>query len=114
MQFISILPTIIMSSPKGKQIRFSLAKKIEMLDLVKKGKARTEICREYGLAPSTLQNFLRDEKKVREEFEKNRDSKRQMIRKSPHHDLEQALVKWACSSSGQVDMNDPRMRDCYQ
>ena len=52
-----------------------------------------EICREYGLSP-TMQNFLRDEKKVREEFEKNRDSKRQMIRKLPHYDLEQALIKW--------------------
>ena len=38
--------------------------------------------------------FLRDEKKVCEEFEKNRDSKRQMIRKSPHYNLEQALIKW--------------------
>ena len=33
------------------------------------------------------ENFLRDEKKVCEEFEKNRDSKRQ-IRKSPHYDLD--------------------------
>ncbi len=39
-------------------------------------------------------NFSRDEKKVREEFEKNRDSKRQMIRKLPHYDLEQELIKW--------------------
>ena len=44
--------------------RFSIAKKVEILDLVKKGKSRLEICKKFGLAPSTLQTFLRDEKKV--------------------------------------------------
>ena len=38
--------------------------------------------------------FLRDEKKALEEFEKSRDSKRKIIRKSPHYDLEQVLIKW--------------------
>ena len=40
------------TSPKSKRIQFSLAK--ILLDLVKNGKARTEIFREYRLAPSNI------------------------------------------------------------
>ena len=58
-----------MNSFKGESTRFSNAKKVEIVDLVKKGKSRMEICKKFVLAPSTLQTFLRDEKKV--EFENN-------------------------------------------
>ena len=61
----------IKNSLKG--TRFSIAKKVEILDLVKKGKSTAEICKKFGLAPSTLLTFLRDEKKVK--FENNHDSK---------------------------------------
>ena len=83
-----------MNSPKKTRIRFPLAKKIEMLDLAKQGKPRPEICKSYGISPSTLQNFIREEAKLRSEFEKNKNSKRCMIRNSPHYNLEQSIVKW--------------------
>ena len=83
-----------MNSPKKTRIRFPLAKKIEMLDLAKQGKPRPEICEAYGISPSTLQNFIREETKLRSDFGKNGNSKRFMIRDSPHHNLEQSLVKW--------------------
>ena len=38
-----------MNSLKSKRIGFSIAKKIELLDLVKTGKARSTICKENGL-----------------------------------------------------------------
>ena len=65
-----------------------------MLDLAKQGKPRPEICKSYGISPSTLQNFIREEAKLRSEFEKNRNSKRCLIRNSPHYNLEQSIVKW--------------------
>ena len=102
----------IMNSPKGKRTRFSIAKKVEILDLVKKGKSRVEICKEFGLAPSTLSTFLRDEKKVREEFENNRDSKRNAIRVSPHNELEQNLVKWVhIMRENKVSLSGPMVQE---
>ena len=79
---------------KQTRFRFSIAQKIELLDLVKEGKPRTEICRTYNIPTSTLHQFLKDEVRIREEFEKNRDPNRSMIRNSPFHHLEKALVQW--------------------
>ena len=90
----NLLKHATMNSPKKTRIRFPLAKKIEMLDLAKQGKPRPEICKSYGISPSTLQNFIREEAKLRSEFEKNKNSKRCMIRNSPHYNLEQSIVKW--------------------
>ena len=83
-----------MTSPKNKRIRFSIAKKVEILDLVRKGNPRTDICRTYAIASSTLFDFIKNEKKIRDEFESNRDSNRRLIRASPFQELEQAVVKW--------------------
>ena len=76
------------------RFRFSIAQKVELLDLMKKGTPRTEICRTYNIPSSTLHQFLKDEARIRDEFEKNRDPNRQMIRQSPFHELEQALMQW--------------------
>ena len=72
------------------RFRFSIAQKVELLDLVRQGTPRTEICRTYNIPSSTLHQFLKDEARIRDEFEKNRDPNRQMIRQSPFHNLEQA------------------------
>ena len=45
-----------MNSLKG--TRFSIAKKVEILDLVKKGKSRVEICKKFGLAHNELEQNL--------------------------------------------------------
>ena len=47
-----------MSTPKGKT-RFTIAKKIELIDLVKKGKSRKEVCLIYGIAPSSLETIVK-------------------------------------------------------
>ena len=52
-----------MNSLKSKSTRYSIAKNVKILDLVKKVKSRVEICKKYGLAPSTLQTFLMMRKK---------------------------------------------------
>ena len=83
-----------MESPKMKRTRFSIAKKVEILDLVKAGKPRTDICREFKIAPSTLYTFLKDEGKLRKEFESNKNANRTLIRNSPFHDMEQGLIQW--------------------
>ena len=83
-----------MSSPKTKRTRFSIAKKVELLNLLKKGKGRKEVCQLYSVSPSTLFTFVKDELKIREEFENNRDPNRKVIKKSPFHELELSLTKW--------------------
>ena len=83
-----------MNSPKNTRVRLSLAKKVEFLDQLKEGKSRTEICRLHGIASSTLHNIVKEETKLRLEFEKNGSSKRLSIRSSPHMKLEQSLIKW--------------------
>ena len=101
-----------MTSTKATRVRFSIAKKIELLDLVKKGKSRPVLCKENGIAPSTLQNFLRDEKKLRAEFENNWDTKRQKVSLSPHHELEQKLVKWVHVMRNQkISLNGPLVQE---
>ena len=60
-----------MNAPKATRVRFLIAKKVELLDLFRKGRSRTDICRDYGIASSTLFNFIKDESKIRGEFEKN-------------------------------------------
>ena len=42
---------------------------------------------------ATLHTFFKLERKIRGEFDLNRDTTRQMIRDSPYHELEQSLVK---------------------
>ncbi len=49
-----------MNSTKSTRTRFTIAKKIEVLDLVKD---------EFSLASSTLFQFIKNEKKIRDEFE---------------------------------------------
>ena len=62
-----------MNSGKTKRTRFAIAKKIEILDLVKSGTIpRTEICKNYKIASSTLHTFLKFERKIRKEFDLNK------------------------------------------
>ena len=83
-----------MTSPKSTRVHLTIAKKVEILDLIQAGKKKKEVCLLHNLAPSTLSTILKHESKLRDEFDKNRDSSRLLIRKSPHSDMEQHLVKW--------------------
>ncbi len=55
----------IMNSAKSTRTRFTIAKKIVVLDRVKDGKVRSKICRNFSLASSTLFQFIKDVKKIR-------------------------------------------------
>ena len=64
-----------MSAPKVTRIRLTIAKKMEILDLVRKEKAKKEICHIIGIAPSSLSTLIKNE------FEKNHNSSRLMLKK---------------------------------
>ena len=81
-----------MTTPK--RVHLSIEKKIEILDLLNKTKSRKDVCRLYNLAPSSLQTYMRNEARIREEFDKKRDSSRSVPRKSPQDSLEQKLIQW--------------------
>ena len=53
-----------MNSPKSTRAHLSITKKIEILDLVQKGKKKEEVCLLYNLAPSTLSTILKNENKA--------------------------------------------------
>ena len=57
-----------MNSPKSNRVRLSVAKKVEVLELVKQGKMKKEVCLLYGLASSLLSMIIKKEKKIRDEF----------------------------------------------
>ena len=101
-----------MNTPKKTRTRFALSKKVEMLDLFRGGKSRNEICQSYGILPSTFQNFLREETRLRAEFEKNRDSKCFTIRNLPQNELEQALIEWICIAREQkIALSGPMVQE---
>ena len=78
-----------MNSPKATRVHLSIAKKIEVLDFVKKTKFKKEVCLRYNLAPSTLSTLMKN-KKLRDEFYKNNST----LKRPRHVDLEAFLVKW--------------------
>ena len=53
-----------MSNPKASRTRLPLSKKIEIIDLIEKGKERKEVCHTYGLALSSLGQLLKDKLKI--------------------------------------------------
>lgn len=59
-----------MSRPKTKQTRvhMTIAKKLEILDHVRKCATKTEVCQRYNIPPSTLSTIIRQEAKLREEL----------------------------------------------
>ena len=62
-----------MSARKAICVHLTIAKKIEILDLLRKGKSKKEVCLQYKLASSSLSTILRDKNKLREEYEENKD-----------------------------------------
>ena len=69
-----------MNLSKSTRVCLTLAKKIKLLDKIKEGKSRPELCRLYKIAPTTLHSFIKEEAKLRTEFEKNGNSKREIRR----------------------------------
>ena len=78
---------------KSTRFRLTIAQKVELLDLFREGKTRSELSRFFNIPPSTLSQFIRDEAKIREEYTKF-DPNRLAVKESPYRPLESALVKW--------------------
>ena len=62
-----------MSAPKATRVHLTIAKKIEILDFLRKGKSKKEVCLQYKLASSSLSTILIDKNKLREEYKENKD-----------------------------------------
>ena len=70
---------------KTKRMRFTIAKKVEILDLVKSNSIpRTEICKNYKITSSTLHLFFKFERQVCE-HSFGEEKKSRFIYKSLHH-----------------------------
>ena len=72
-------------SEKASRYRFTIAQKVELLDLFKKGLSRAELSRMYNIPSSTLTQFISDEAKIRELYEKNDDPNRYTFKKQEQY-----------------------------
>ena len=54
----------------------------------------TRVRMSHGIAPSTLHRIVKEETKLRSEYERNASSNRLSLRTSPHMELESSLIKW--------------------
>ena len=88
-----IILLVTINSPKSTRVDLSILKKIEILNLVQKGKMEKEVCLQSILAPSALSMIIKNEQKLWDEYETNSNSTRLHIQSSSYEDLEQALVK---------------------
>ncbi|XP_005092500.1 tigger transposable element-derived protein 4 [Aplysia californica] len=81
-----------MASVKRKCLSFET--KLQLIEEIENGhKMRSEICREHGIAPSSLSTFFRDKEKIRAAVEQGaRKPKRQ--RSSRFEDVDKALMVW--------------------
>uniref|UniRef100_H2ZYE0 HTH CENPB-type domain-containing protein n=1 Tax=Latimeria chalumnae TaxID=7897 RepID=H2ZYE0_LATCH len=84
------------TSMSGKSYRsVSLLKKAEAIQDVKKGVSKKEVCRQYDVPRTTLNTWLKNEKKITgviEEGTFNPDRKR--MRMGDYSDIEERLVPW--------------------
>lgn len=76
----------------------SIIQKVALLDMLKEGMTRRDISDMYGLPSSTLHDVIRNEHRIRKEFESDRDSTRKLIRESPFNCIDQIVVKWIRAS----------------
>ncbi|GFT01749.1 tigger transposable element-derived protein 4 [Trichonephila clavipes] len=84
------------TSSRGKQTAISLKTKMEILMVVdKKLKSKTEICKHFGIANSTLSTIIKKREKITEMFKQSKfEPERKRMRTAKHEDLEAALLAW--------------------
>lgn len=79
-----------------KQNAISLKMKMELLKAVdEKRRTKTEICKEYGIANSTLSTIIKNRDQITLMFERSMfEPERKRMRTAKHEDLETALLIW--------------------
>ena len=94
------------------RFRFTVAQKVELLDLMKKGVARPELCRAYNIPSSTLHHICQAEAQIREVYKQNGDPNRLSVRKTPYHQLESELSKWIVAVQARnIPINGPIVQE---
>lgn len=79
-----------------KQTAISLERKIELLNAVdEKRRTKTEICKEFGIANSTLSTIIKNRVNITSMFERSVfEPERKRMRTAKHEDLEKAVLIW--------------------
>lgn len=79
-----------------KQTAISLKVKMELLKAVdEKGRSKTKICREFGIANSTLSAIIKNRHQLTAMYERSMfEPERKRMRTAKHKDLEAALLIW--------------------
>ena len=80
----------------SKRKQFSIQDKVAALDRIKSGASRSLICKELGLAESSLRGWLKNESKLRDSCMESEDagSIRKRARFTNDHRLETAVITW--------------------
>lgn len=76
-----------------KRRQFTLADKIAMLNKVKDGARKSDVCKEYGIASSTLSTILKNQDKILHTGGVD-PSKRKRLKTTDMEDLDVALLQW--------------------
>lgn len=80
---------------KKKRKQFSLQEKVDLFKEIDAGKKQIDLCRERGIAPSTLATILKDREKV---LKLHRESQlaptRKRLRLGNFQDVDQAVLTW--------------------
>ncbi|GFX99146.1 tigger transposable element-derived protein 4 [Trichonephila clavipes] len=88
-------------SSRGKQTAISLRMKIELLKAVDQKQKKTEICKDIGIANSTLSTIIKKRENITKIFEQSKiQSERKRMRTAKHEDLEKALLVWLKNKRG--------------
>lgn len=77
----------------NKRKHFTLEQKIKIVNEVNEGAQKSEVCRKYGLALSTLSTFLKSKDSLIAAFESS-CTKRKRLRTTDKTDLDKALLDW--------------------
>ena len=81
----------------GKRKAWSVKEKLAVVDRIRKGEARTKVCKELGLAESTLRGWLKEEVKLREfiyTVDDDDGMQRKRARTASDPGLDKAVFNW--------------------
>ena len=84
----------IMTDNKQKITQLSLKQKVEILDCLKLGEKVTDIATRFKCDRSTISKTKQNEVKLREEYLRNKNSKKVRNRKGNFIDVDEAVLQW--------------------
>ena len=95
-KFVNLSPLTVAKKSGRKQSAISLKVKMELLKAVDEGhSSKTDICKKFGIANSTLSKIIKNRDQLTVAFERSMfQPARKQMRKAKHEDLEAALLVW--------------------